>query len=342
MLAARGSARLAPGGGIATVSVPRLRCGATMLGVTLAARGDGGYDVRVSGDRLDASGLMRRTPDKGRMALPRLTLSGRIARMRFAPGRHLGVTSFSGEFDGLRWRRLRLDGALEQGGKLAIRFEPQGKGQRLTVTSDNAGAVLRTLDLADDVVGGRLEVKGTIADVAAGDPFIGKARIKKFKLVRAPALAYMLTLSSQSGTADRLGDKKGILFSKLVMPFTYENDVIKIKHGRAVGSELGITVGGNVDLLKDELTLSGTLVPAYTLNSVLGKIPVVGRILVGEKGSGVFAATYDVNGTLDQPKISVNPLAVLTPGFLRGLFDLFSRNRSQTSETPIELQEEVQ
>ena len=40
-------------------------------------------------------------------------------------------------------------------------------------------------------------------------------------------------------------------------------------------------------------------------------------------GSGVFAATYRMTGNLDDPDVSVNPLATLAPGFLRGLFGIF-------------------
>jgi len=37
----------------------------------------------------------------------------------------------------------------------------------------------------------------------------------------------------------------------------------------------------------------------------------------------MFAVTYHATGPLEQPEIAVNPLAALTPGFLRGVFDLF-------------------
>jgi hypothetical protein len=54
-----------------------------------------------------------------------------------------------------------------------------------------------------------------------------------------------------------------------------------------------------------------------TLNKVLGKIPLVGNILTGGEGGGVFAATYSIKGSSDDPRVSVNPLSVLTPGILR-------------------------
>jgi hypothetical protein len=69
--------------------------------------------------------------------------------------------------------------------------------------------------------------------------------------------------------------------------------------------------------------MQGTIVPAYFFNSLLGKIPLVGRLFSPERGGGVFAASYTLAGPLDNPDVSVNPLTALTPGFLRGLFGIF-------------------
>jgi hypothetical protein len=64
-------------------------------------------------------------------------------------------------------------------------------------------------------------------------------------------------------------------------------------------------------------------VPAYVVSQVIGEIPLIGRILTGGEGEGLFAATYRAKGPLDDPQVSVNPLAALAPGFLRGLFNIF-------------------
>jgi hypothetical protein len=66
--------------------------------------------------------------------------------------------------------------------------------------------------------------------------------------------------------------------------------------------------------------VEGTLVPAYFFNQLLGNIPLLGRLFSPERGGGVFAATYRVQGPLSDPTVTVNPLAALTPGFLRGIF----------------------
>ena len=41
----------------------------------------------------------------------------------------------------------------------------------------------------------------------------------------------------------------------------------------------------------------------------------------GGEGEGLIAFNYAVKGSYDDPKVSVNPLSALTPGFLRGIFN---------------------
>jgi hypothetical protein len=58
---------------------------------------------------------------------------------------------------------------------------------------------------------------------------------------------------------------------------------------------------------------------------------LIGDLLQGGKGEGVFAATYSAKGSLQQPDITVNPIAALAPGFLRGLFDIFDGSGEATT-----------
>jgi hypothetical protein len=81
-----------------------------------------------------------------------------------------------------------------------------------------------------------------------------------------------------------------------------------------------MTAKGRLDLASASVDLQGTIVPAYFFNSLLGDLPLVGHLFSPERGGGVFAATYTLRGPLSDPTVSVNPLAALTPGFLRGVF----------------------
>ena len=65
----------------------------------------------------------------------------------------------------------------------------------------------------------------------------------------------------------------------------------------------------------DMTDISGTIIPLSGVNNVLGKIPVIGDILTG--GDALFAATYNMKGASNDPKISINPLSVFGTGFLR-------------------------
>jgi hypothetical protein len=81
-----------------------------------------------------------------------------------------------------------------------------------------------------------------------------------------------------------------------------------------------LTANGEIDLAGARVNLGGTVVPAYFFNSLLGRVPLIGKLLSPEEGGGLFAADYSLRGSLSDPSVSVRPLSALTPGFLRGLF----------------------
>ena len=145
-------------------------------------------------------------------------------------------------------------------------------------------------------------------------------------------LARLLSIASLTGIVEALsGD--GLAFSQLDAPFAKSNGLITLKNAQASGISLGLTASGTIDSDKDVLDLSGTVVPAYVVNSVLGRIPVLGTIFTGgQKGGGVFAANYKMTGAPEQPKVSVNPLSALAPGFLRNLFGIFDEKNTPQAQ----------
>ena len=98
---------------------------------------------------------------------------------------------------------------------------------------------------------------------------------------------------------------------------------------------------GNLFRNADVLDLEGTMIPAYALNSVFGHIPLLGEIFTGgEKGGGVFAATYRMTGPIEEPMVSVNPLSALAPGILRNVFGIIGNLDNKRSilrdEVPVQ------
>ena len=115
---------------------------------------------------------------------------------------------------------------------------------------------------------------------------------------------------------------EGLVFSQLVGDLTWSERALEVANVRTSGGALGLTVDGAFDLTNETVALEGTIVPVYGINRILGMVPILGDLLSGGKGQGIFSATYHFTGPSAQPEVSVNPLAVLAPGFLRNLFFL--------------------
>jgi uncharacterized protein YhdP len=151
--------------------------------------------------------------------------------------------------------------------------------------------------------------------------------------VEAPVLARILTLASFTGIVNVLSGE-GITFEKITGDFTAERGKLSTELMRAYGPAIGLTAEGYIDLDQDKADLEGTVVPAYSVNRVLGAIPLLGGILTGGEGEGLFAVTYGISGSLEALDVSVNPLSVLAPGFLRNLFDIESGDVGPADEEP--------
>ena len=150
-------------------------------------------------------------------------------------------------------------------------------------------------------------------------------KISNFKIKELPALTKILTLASLQGIADLLTGE-GIRFKEFEMKFKNENKVMTIDEIYAIGPAISLMMDGYVQ--KDKLiSLRGTLVPATTLNKVIGSLPLVGDILVGKKtGEGVFGVSFKIKGPPKKTKTTVNPIKTLTPRFITRTIEKIKKN----------------
>ncbi|WP_051340512.1 DUF3971 domain-containing protein [Azospirillum halopraeferens] len=293
---------------------------------------DGGYVATVTGRSLDARRFLEDEPAAapgaaagGAAAPPRrrrsLDLSVRVGRVVFGEGRQLTDVVAKARNDGLDWTLIDATGSSGPSSTLSIRFEPDGDRFRVLVLSNDAGRALRMLDLNDRVEGGTLRITGTTRGPRADAPIEGRIEMTDYTVVEAPTLARILNAVSPTGFAE-LMQGRGITFGRLEGEFRKQGRLLTLSGVRTSGSALGLTLEGEVDTVADVANLRGTIVPVYGLNRIVGQIPILGDVLSGGAGQGIFAATWHVQGPFADPKVSVNPLAVLAPGFLRNLFFL--------------------
>ena len=199
---------------------------------------------------------------------------------------------------------------------LKLEYEPRlNKEYMLNIDSNDAGSTLKVLHIYENMRGGRLNIQ---AVRQADKKIVGHAKIRNFSVHNTPILAKLLTLASFSGIVNMITGE-GLNFSHFDAPFTYENKVLSVTDGRAFGNVMGISASGSYDRNTSELKVKGLFAPAYSLNTFLGKIPLVGNLLSGKDGT-VFAANYEIKGNIDNPQISYNPLSALSPNSLKEMF----------------------
>lgn len=223
--------------------------------------------------------------------------------------------------------KLAFQGVFADGSELLMDIERDNVFRRkFFVQTERAGNLFRMLDWVGELYGGSLVVQGNIYDKNQnpdGRPRIvsGRMTMTDFRASNVPVLASIVSLASLRGIADTLsGD--GIKFEKAQGNFAFGGGRLTINKGRMHGPAVGITMQGDYDIGAGNVDIGGTVIPSYTLNSFFGKIPIVGPLLSGRRGEGIIGIGYRVSGEAGKANVLVNPLSVLTPGFLRRVFEI--------------------
>ena len=216
--------------------------------------------------------------------------------------------------------QARLKGDTEDGSlslNLTTNFEE--KGRRLTVDIPNASDAAFAFFNLENILGGQLNIGADMPLAGQIGPVRGAMTLQDSQIVNVPILASLLSLASLQGLTNTLSGE-GLKFDTVDVPFSFQDGVLSLREARAAGPALGMTGNGEISFTEKSLDLDGVLVPAYTANSLLGDIPLIGDIFVGRRGEGVFALSYSVQGPFKKSQVGVNPLSAFTPGFLRDIF----------------------
>ena len=315
-------ARLSAGfgaGGFDSLAIDRLVAGKTDLHGGLTVGGDGRWTLTADGRSLDAAALVKELDRRPAAQEPPLTIDAHLDRLILGPDRQASRVTAKLVSDGPHWTEATVVLGLSAKSGVTMNFGGTAGARQFKLTSDDFGALLKLVDVYDNVQGGNFALTGTAEDRDGKRVLVAEATGGDYRVVGAPALAQLLSVASLSGIGALLSGQ-GIPFSQLGGQVIFAGDLISLNGMRAYGGALGINASGDVDRITGAMNITGTLVPAYTLNSVLGNIPVLGNLLLGGAGQGIFAANFRIYGQRDDPRVSVNPLSTLAPGVLRKLF----------------------
>lgn len=223
-----------------------------------------------------------------------------------------------------------VSGSLEGGDMMASVIQGDGPGE-LSIYSDDAGQLLKAVGLFSNGVGGRLFARAKLQGEGANARTIGTATIKDARLVKAPGFAKVLNVGSLTGIADNLRGQ-GVTFDRVYVDYEIGEEGILLNDAQAIGPSLGVRLEGLISGDDNQMALRGTLAPAYTLNSIVKRVPVIGGLLTGGQGGGIIAFRFSMDGPIDDPDVSVNPLSALTPGVFRNIFSVFGDRAPPTSD----------
>lgn len=215
------------------------------------------------------------------------------------------------------WSEISLKGMADGVMPLAIDLGAKDGKRFFSAHSDNFGLALKGLGMTDTVSEGKISITG---QSSADNPRVieGVAKINRFTVKGLPALVVLLNATSPFGFQNLLTGKMD--FDGLKGKFRWEGDNIELKDVNISGSAVGLEVNGKIDMDQGTANLHGIVAPFSMVNSILGSIPLIGDMLTGGNGGGVLAVAYTITGDLNDPKVSVNPASLLTPGFLRNIF----------------------
>lgn len=327
-LYALGTVDLEPGGGFASASFQQVRLSPGDEMRVDAASGRDGVRVSVRATTLDARPFTQELLGGGASGAPGsdrgaqsvasgggIDLDLRAALLTGANGQSLSNVELrlSTRGDALRDFRLaaRSGRASVTGGPLA---QQAGAQQQFFLRSDDAGALLSFLDLYRRMDGGELQLTG----LSGGGRASGILSVRGFTLRNESTLQRLVAEGVRAPEPGQFPiDPNAVPFDRMQVAFSRTGGRLDLREGVVSGPSVGATIEGMIDFSRDQVALNGTFVPIYGLNNLFSKIPLFGPLLGGGANEGLIGINYRIAGPATAPLMTVNPLSVITPGFLR-------------------------
>jgi hypothetical protein len=317
------------------VDIHRLVVGDDDITGAVSRRVGGGWQADIRASRLNLHHLLKRALEDDQPGNPvPLMVNARVSRLLLGPHREAHDVSATLFRDRGDWQSMKIDASYTNGHQLSLTLGGVADvNRRLHLQSDDLGSTFAFFGIADNVVGGKLSIDGTISDTSGHHLIRAQIDGSDYHLVNAPALAQLLSLTSPDAIVAMLSGS-GIPFMTMRGDVSFSHGVISLRRFIAAGGALGISARGWLNPGEDRIAVDGTIAPAYVLNSVLGNFPVIGSLLMGGEGQGLIATRFQLTGSNDDPSVTVNPLSTLTPGLLRHLFDPFNSASSPDTSPP--------
>jgi hypothetical protein len=225
---------------------------------------------------------------------------------------------------------LDVTGRLNGEAPIAVHVEQKpGRPRMLISDATDAGSAFRLAGFYSAVRGGTMNLRVNL-DGGGGADKEGTLVVQRFQIVADQVVGRVISQADREGArrkpegrnaSQQVSTGEPLNFDLMQARFSVASNQFFLSNAAINGPIIGATMRGHIDFGHDTLSLSGTYVPLYGVNAVLGGFPLIGDILTGRNNEGMFGITFAVNGRTSNPAVDVNPMALLAPGFLRQAFE---------------------
>ncbi len=237
---------------------------------------------------------------------------------------------------------LEIAGRLNGEAPVAVHVDQRGRERMLVSDATDAGAAFRLVGFYPAMRGGTMNLRVNL-DGSGGAEKTGVLDVRRFVVTGDQVVGKVISQAEREGarykpearnSAQHVVSGETLQFDRMVVPFSVGANQFLLRDAAINGPLLGATLRGRIDFAHETLALSGTYVPLYGVNSVLGVVPLLGDLLKGRDNEGVFGITYAVQGRTSNPDVIVNPVSMLAPGFLRQIFEFEQAPPRQAPQGP--------
>jgi hypothetical protein len=323
----RGSAQMDPDGAVESATITQARIAPGDDFKVDVVNGPSSLKASVRGASLDARAFVRSLLEgisSGQAATKDFDIDAKIASVMGSNKQAITNMELTASRRAGETRLGSLRGRIGGGGVLAT-----GTGQETRITTSDAGALLRFANVYSHLEGGNLNLLLR----SRGDLSAGEAVLTDFVLRDEPAFRQLVSAGPQRASEGGAApiDASRVRFEKMTASFERTPGKLGVQDAVIYNPIVGLTAQGGIDFQHNQVDLSGAFVPAYTVNTMLTKIPLVGLLLSGGENDGVFGINYRVHGSMSDPTLSVNPLSAIAPGIFRRILGAIDGTTSRGS-----------
>ncbi len=289
-------------------------------------RSKGAYEISIGGSAVDMRPIITMlranngTAASGSSEGSSTSLRAQVDRVVGFNDEHLSNVALNFSTRGSNIVRADVN-AITGSGQAVV--SQMSRGDTISVTSGDAGAVARFADLYDNMNSGLLNLKLK----ARGNDWIGSLDIRNFQLRNEERLQSLVSTpvgqdgQSLNSAVKRDIDVSSARFQRGFAALVYREGSLSVANGVVRGEQIGATFQGMLRDARGNMDMTGTFMPAYGLNRLFGELPLIGAILGNGRDRGLLGITFKLEGPFDKPRLTVNPLSLIAPGVFRQIFE---------------------